>query len=45
MVVDENDARRTFRDGEAEYFPCMDEGGVQDAPRDQDLPDHPVLTG
>ena len=44
MVVDENDTRRTFRDREAEDLPGMDEGGVQDASRDQDLPDHPVLT-
>ena len=42
MIVHQDDGRRTLGDGGAKHFARVDQGGIQDAPCNEDLPDHAV---
>ena len=42
VVVDQDDGCGTLGDGGAKYFAGVDEGSIQDAPGNEDLPDHAV---
>jgi hypothetical protein len=42
VIVDQDDGGGTLGDGGAKYFAGVDEGSIQDAPGNEDLPDHAV---
>ena len=42
MIVNQNDGRSTLGDGRAKHFARVDQGGIQDAPCNENLPDHAV---
>ncbi len=40
--MNQDDGRRTLRDRRAKHFTRVDQGGIEDAPCKEDLPDHAV---